>query len=397
MTTQNRPGETQPIAFLSVAFRPFFLLGSLWSALALGIWVASLGAGFPIPAHLPAMEWHIHEMLFGFGGAAIAGFLLTAVANWTGRPPVRGVPLAALVLLWCLGRAANLAPTLPPWLVASVDCLFPLCVAILVARELIAAGNRRNLVMVALLLLFGCADLLMYLEMGDINLPPGVGWRLALAIVVGLIALIGARIIPAFTRNWLGRHDLRSPPDEPLALARAAPVVLLAGLAAWAIAPDARGGGWALVVGAALTAARLLYWQGWRTRSDALVLVLHLGYFWMAAGSLLLALATLVPEHVPQTLAIHALTAGAIGTMVLAVMSRVCRGHTGRALVADRLTVAIYAAINLSALVRVAAPFAPGDPMPFIQASAIFWITAYLLFAAWSLPIVLRPRPDGKP
>ena len=245
MTTQDRPGETPPIAFLSVAFRPFFLLGSLWSALALGIWVASLAAGFPVPAHLPAMEWHIHEMLFGFGGAAIAGFLLTAVANWTGRPPVRGAPLAALVLLWCLGRAANLAPMLPPWLVTIIDCLFPLCVAIIVARELIAAGNRRNLVMVALLLLFGCADLLMYLDIGDTRLPPGVGWRLALAIVVGLIALIGARIIPAFTRNWLGQHDLRSPPDEPLALARAAPVILLAGLGAWAIAPDARGGAWA--------------------------------------------------------------------------------------------------------------------------------------------------------
>jgi uncharacterized protein involved in response to NO len=386
---------TLPI--VSVAFRPFFLLGSLWSALALGIWIAAYALGAPLPIAAAPLDWHIHEMLFGFALAVIAGFILTAVANWTGRPPVRGAALGALAGLWVVGRALNLLSAwIPLWLTAAVDVAFPVVLALLVLREIVAARNWRNLMMPAPIVVLGISDALIYLEAAGRPLPVGIGWRLALAAVITMISVIGARIIPVFTRNWLATTGSVALPVSHRALDRSASIILHTGLLGWALLP-----GWwpfrvLLIGGSGLSLARLAGWRGFATHREPLLAVLHLGYLWMILGGAMLGLAGLTPA-IPETAAVHALTAGAIGTMVLAVMTRVCRGHTGRPLTAGWFTTSVYAVANLAAVARIAAAFAPGVFLALLTAAAILWITAFLLFAAWSARVVLKSRVNATP
>jgi uncharacterized protein involved in response to NO len=388
----RRPG----LPLFSIAFRPFFLLGSMWSAAAVGVWVVVYLTGSGLPIRLAPVDWHIHEMVFGFALAAIAGFILTAVANWTGRPPVRGAVLAALTGVWALARGLNLVSSLVPlWLTAAVDLAFPAAITLLVLRETVAARNWRNLMMAAPIAVLGIADLLMYLEAAGRRIPAGLGWRLALAAVITLMAAIGGRIIPVFTRNWLAARGAAALPSSSRGLDRAQSVILHSALLGWAVLPDARAVAVLLILGAALSLVRLAGWRGLATRDEPLLAALHVGYLWMIFGAGLLGVSILVPA-VPGTAAIHALTAGAIGTMVIAVMSRVCRGHTGRALTADRLTVVIYALVNLAAMARVVAALWPAAAMQLFALAAALWIAGYLLFAAWCAPVVLRPRPDGK-
>jgi uncharacterized protein involved in response to NO len=384
------------LPLFSIAFRPLFLFGSIWSAAAVGIWIVVYLTGSGLPIRLTPVDWHIHEMLYGFALAAIAGFILTAVANWTGRPPVRGAVLAALTGVWALARGLNLASALVPiWLTATVDLAFPAAIAILVLRETVAARNWRNVMMAAPVAVLGIADLLIYLEAAGRRIPAGLGWRLALGAVITLISVIGARIIPGFTRNWLANRGAAALPSSSRGLDRAASVVLHSALLGWAVLPDARPFAVLLVVGAALSLARLAGWRGLATMDEPLLTILHVGYLWMVFGTGLLGVSVLVPA-VPRTAAIHALTAGAIGTMVIAVMSRVCRGHTGRSLTADRLTVVIYALVNLAAAARVIAALWPAASMRLLALAAALWIAAYLLFATWCAPVVVRPRPDGR-
>jgi uncharacterized protein involved in response to NO len=379
-------------ALFSFAFRPFFLLTSLWGALALGVWIAAYLGGTPLHGPLAPLAWHIHEMLFGFALAAIAGFILTAVASWTGRPPVRGGALGGLAALWVIGRALNLSPA-PVGLVAAVDVGFPAVLALLVLREIVAARSWRNLMMPAPIVVLGIADLLMYLEAAGLPVPAGLGWRLALAAVITLISVIGARIIPVFTRNWLARAGAGRLPVSYRTLDRLASVTLHAGLLGWALFPGLWPFGVLLIAGAGLGLARLAGWRGFATSREPLLAILHLGYLWMVVGAALLGLSVLTPA-VPQTAAVHALTAGTIGTMVLAVMGRVCRGHTGRPLTAGLFTVSIYGLVNLSAVARIAAAFASSASSALLTAAAAGWIAAFLLFAGWCAPIVMAPRVD---
>ncbi len=389
--------EERPFPLLSIGFRPFFLLGGIWSALALAIWIVAFAAGQPLPTAFPALTWHIHEMLFGFVLAAIAGFILTAVANWTGRRPISGVPLGGLVLLWGAGRILNLFSELAPlWITAAIDTAFPLLLALLVAHEIVAGRSRRNVMMPVPIAMLGLADLLMYLEQAGTSVPGGIGWRIALAAVITLISVVGARIVPTFTRNWLVARGATAFPRSNAWLDRIASVALHAGLLGWALFADMDVFGCLLLLGAALTLVRLARWRGWTTFDEPLLTILHIGYLWMVLGVALLGLATLTPA-VPQSAAVHALTAGAIGTMVLAVMTRVCRGHTGRPLTADGLAVMIYGSVNLAALARVGAGLLPEFFMVLLEISAAFWIAAFLLFAIWSAPIVWHPRADQKP
>ncbi len=381
---------------LSYAFRPFFLAAALWAALAIGLWIGMLTTELSLPSRFDPLDWHIHAMLFGFVPAAIAGFLLTAGANWTGREPVSGAPLALLVILWSLARLVQLIGAwLPLGVVIGTDLAFPIALTGTVAHELIAARNRRNYPMIVPLVVLTVAQLLMDLAAeGGFPSLAGYGWRLGLAAALILISVLGARIVPSFTRNWLLARHREPPPASGGLLERAAHALMPGALMAWAFLPQARWVGVLLVGGAVLNLWRLMRWRGMATREEALLLVLHVGYAWLVVGVGMLGIATLTPAF-PLAAAIHALTAGAIGTMILAVMTRVSRGHTGRTLTADRATIWVYALVVLAAAVRIAAALAARAQEDLLIASALLWIGAFGLFALRYAPLLLRPRPTG--
>ena len=377
---------------LACGFRAFFLAAALWAAIALALWIAMLLAGLQLPSRLAPLDWHIHEMLFGFVPAAVAGFLLTAIANWTGRRPVSGAALAALCVLWLLGRLDELVSAFfPAWLAIALDVAFPFALAAVVAREIIGAGNRRNYPMIAPVLVLALAQLTMDLgTQGGLSALTGYGWRLGFVAILILISVVGARIVPSFTRNWLVGHGEKRLPPAPGRLDRISIAVLHTALLAWAFFPSAAASGAALLVGAALTLWRLARWRGAATRSEALLLVLHVGYAWLALGVAALGISTLDPAF-PSSAAIHSLTAGAIGTSILAVMTRVSRGHTGRALSADGVTTLIYVLVILAACARIAAALAGEAYEELLIGSAALWISAFALFAARYAPLLLRP------
>ena len=351
-----------------------------------------LATGTALPSRFDPLSWHIHEMLFGFVMAAVAGFLLTAIPNWTKRLPIRGFPLALLAGLWLLGRIGCLISALvPAWLAVAADLAFPVVLATVVAREIITSKNWRNLPIVASVTVLGIANLLMHLEADGVTVPPGLGWRLGLAAVIVLISVMAGRIVPSFTRNWLAKRQIVNLPAVPGAIDRAALAVLHVGLFTWVFLPEFRPVGIILLLGAALNLWRLLRWRGAATAAEPLLLVLHVGYGWLVLGAALLGLAV-TDAHLPQSAAIHALTAGTIGTMTLAVMTRATLGHTGRALAADCSTVAIYLLVNVAAIVRVAAAIAEPSTMPLLVASGILWIGAFALFVLCYGPMLLLPE-----
>jgi uncharacterized protein involved in response to NO len=382
--------ENSGHVLLSHGFRPFFLIAGLWSAAAIAVWLWLLRTGGQLPSRFDPMTWHIHEMVFGFVMAAIAGFLLTAVANWTGRPPVRGLPLGVLVAAWIAGRVVCwFSAKLPAELVIAIDLALSALLAAIVLREVVLARNWRNLPMAAPVAVLGVANLLMHLESLGAGLPPGIGWRLAIAAIIVLVSAIAGRIIPAFTRNWLKKSGRGDVPAHGL-IDRASLGLLHLGILAWAFFPDSRNVGFLLVVAAALNLWRLLRWRGLAAREELLLLILHIGYGWLVMGVALLGIACLSPA-VPLGAAIHALTAGTIGTMILAVMTRATRGHTGRPLAADHSTGAIFVLVLLAGGARVAAGFDIWYPA-LLDGSAILWIAAYALFAVTYGPMLMRPR-----
>lgn len=395
MTTASpRVAGERVFALWSLAFRPFFLAASLWSAFALMLWIALFTTGATLPSRFDPLTWHVHAMLFGFVFAAVAGFMLTAIPNWTGRPPIRGGALGALVVVWLLGRIACLISELIPlWLAASVDLAFPLLLCAVVAREITLARNWRNLMMPVPIAVLAIADLMMHLEVASVELPAGLGWRLAIVAIIALITAIAGRIIPAFTRNWLVKRGHSVLPASHGLTDRLALAKLHTGLLGWAFLPASRAVGGLLVLAAMLNLWRLARWRGLATGAEPLLAVLHVGYLWVVLGTILLG-ASLFTTAVPEAAAIHAFTAGTIGTMVLAVMTRVSRGHTGRSLEADRTTTIIYAAIILAGATRVAASFAVAYSMFLLQISALLWVASFLLFASAYGPILVLPRID---
>jgi len=392
MTLQADVARPTAPVFLMHGFRPFFLAAALWSAAALAAWIVMLVSGTGLPSRFDPLSWHIHEMLFGFVMGTVAGFLLTAIPNWTGRPPVSGTPLALLAGLWLLGRIACLASAFTsPWLAIAADLSFPAVLVGVVAREIIAWQNWRNLPMIMPVSILGIANLLMHLEANGVAVPSGLGWRLGLSATIVLISVVAGRIVPSFTRNWLMKRQNASIPAPHGWIDRAALSALHAGLIAWAFFPAVRALGALLLLGGALNLWRLLRWRGTATVSEPLLLILHIGYAWVVVGTVLLGLA-IVDGDFPQSAAIHALTAGAIGTMTLAVMTRATRGHTGRVLSADFTTMLVYLLVNIAALVRVASAFGGSWTMPLLVASASLWIGAFVLFAICYGPMVLLPR-----
>ena len=379
-------------AFLTQGFRPFFLGAGLWSVTALAVWIFMFVTGAALPSRFDPLTWHIHEMLFGFVMAAVAGFLLTAIPNWTQRLPVSGEPLALLAGLWLLGRIACLISAfVPPWLATAADLSFPVVLVAVVAREIVAGRNWRNLPMVAPVTVLGIANLLMHLETDGVAVPAGLGWRLGLAAVIVLISVVAGRIVPSFTRNWLAKRRVTSLPAAPGWIDRAALGTLHAGLIGWAFLPDLHPIGLLLLLGATLNLWRLLRWRGGATAAEPLLLILHIGYAWLVLGAALLGF-SMLDAGLPSSAAIHTLTVGAIGTMILAVMTRVARGHSGRDLSADRNTSLIYILVTLAGITRVAAAFATGWTVPLLTVSACLWISAFGVFTLCYGPMLLLPR-----
>lgn len=382
--------------FLRGGFRPFFSGGAAWAVVALALWLVALAGGATLPTAFDALAWHRHEMLFGFVGAVIAGFLLTAIPNWTGRLPIAGPPLAALAGLWLAARIAVLfSAQVGPVVAAALDIGFYLVLAGLALREVLAAKNR-NIPVVGLVLLFGAANALDHAQAAGWVATGELGIWIAITIVTLMISLIGGRIVPSFTRNWMQKQGITERlPTQPgrfdFAVIGATAVALLA----WVILPEARIAGFLLLAAAALQGARLARWGGLRAIRDPLVFILHVGYFWVPAGLALLG-ASLLGAPFPRSTAIHALTAGAMGTMILAVMTRASLGHTGRELKASPQTVFLYLLVTLGAALRVAAPLGLVDYTIGMEVSAVAWAGAFLIFLGAYGPILFSRRPDER-
>lgn len=385
----------KPHPFLSYAFRPFFLLNSLFAIVVATIWMLALhGSGFvSLPANM--LYWHGHEMVVGFGLAAVAGFVLTAVATWTGRPAVQGKWLAVLVLSWLLGRVAMMtAAQLPYWLVACVDSVFPFLLTFLLGREVIGGGNRRNYPIVGFVLVLAMLNLLYHL--GSLRVLPGMD-RLALYFLIHMLLLmitvIAGRIIPNFTANWLrARGHERMPENHSLTNRIAVAATIATGVSA-SLTPFGPVTGTLAVVAALSHAIRLARWRGLATTSEPLLFVLHVAYLWLPVGYALTALAAFGLVF-PVTSALHALTMGAIGNMILAVTSRVALAHTGRALHAPRLIVVSYVVLSIAVVARVLSPLMPGLVVEMIDLSAVGWIVTFALFAGVYWRVLTGPRVD---
>lgn len=394
------PGAgSEPFGLWGRAFRPFFLGLAIYGALGVPWWTLAWLGRLPAPSWLVPMWWHGHEMIFGFAAAAIAGFLLTASPVWTGGPALTGAPLTALVALWVGGRIALAgAGWLPAWLVAAVDLAFLPAVALAVVRTLWGSGRTGNYALVGVVLALAAANGFMHADaLGLVPGAAGRALRFAVDGVVVLILVIGGRITPAFTQNALRLQGLeqtvRSPPWLNALAIGAAGALALATL----VAGRTHLSGLLAALAGLAVAARLAGWQTWHTRSDPLLWSLHAGSAWIVAGLLLVGASDL-GTSIPPAAGLHALTAGAMGSTILAVMTRVGLGHTGRPLELPGGVVWCYVLVYGAATARVAAAFFPAQGQrTLLLVSGLAWAAAFGLFAVRYWPILTTLRPDGRP
>jgi uncharacterized protein involved in response to NO len=389
-TAERMRAHTGP-AILSYGFRPFFLLGAIWAACVVAVWLPILGGALALPTAFSPLEWHVHELVYGYVPSIVAGFLLTAVPNWTGRLPVTGGPLLALVATWLAGRLAILTSArIGAPLAALVDLLFLACLAGVIAREIVAGRNLRNLKVLALLALLLLGNAVFHWE-AMTQASGGYGMRFGIGVIVLLITLIGGRIIPSFTRNWL----VRQPAGRlPTPFGRFDVVCLGAGalaIACWIARPEAWPTAAAAALACCLHALRLARWAGYRTVAEPLVGVLHVAYAFVPIGFLLLSLGIVAPRFVAPSGALHGWTVGAIGTMTLAVMTRASLGHTGQTLVASWSTQCIYAAIVVAAAARILSAFNIWHET-MLSIAATCWVLAFGGFALSFGPLLSKPR-----
>jgi uncharacterized protein involved in response to NO len=379
-------------------FRPFFLAAGLYAVVAVAAWAFVLRAGTAPFGALPPMLWHGHEMLYGFIGAAIGGFLLTAVPSWTGTRGFAGAPLMLLAALWLAGRIAFAAAAVLPWAaIAALELAFLPVLAFLIGRSLLRERNRNFPMLVIVAVLWGIdAAFLRAAAAGnfgaaDLALHAGIG------LVLLLVTLIGGRIVPAFTANTLRNRgipaDIRSwKPVEAAAIGAMALAVIVdaaAPLSAWAGAVAA--------IAALAQAVRLAGWRSLRTLDDPIVWVLHAAYAWLPLGLALKAV-NLLAGGAWAAQWLHALTIGVAATMILAVMTRASLGHTGRPLVVGRSIALAYGLLLLAALLRVFGPsLLPISYLGTVEAAALAWIAGFAIFVAVYTPVLTRERADGKP
>jgi uncharacterized protein involved in response to NO len=387
--------DYQGPALFSYGFRPFFFFGALYAGAIILLWLPAFYGHLALSTAFAPRDWHVHEMLFGFTSAIIAGFLLTAIPNWTGRLPLQGRPLMLLFSVWIAGRIAVSASAWIGWApAAAIDVAFLVLLAMAAAREVIAGRKWDSFKIVAIVTLFAAGNLAFHLE-AHLFGSAEYSTRAGIAVVITLIALMGGRVIPSFTRNWLARQK---PGRLPTSFGRFDMITIgfsAVVLMAWVVRPlDPIVGGLLLACGC-LHTVRLARWSGYRTFPDRLVLVLHLAYAFVPLGYILGALSAL--DLILPSAGIHAWTGGAIGTMTLAIMTRATLGHTGRRLEASFGTQAIYAAVIIAVLSRVCAVLEPEYTRPLLAVAGTAWAAAFLGFAACYAAALCMPRQSVVP
>ena len=393
MTDQaNESPSYQGPAFFSYGFRPFFLGAALFAGVAVPIWILLLAEVGHSNFLYPARDWHVHEMVFGFLPAVITGFLLTAIPNWTDRPPIRGRELMLLITLWLAGRLLIAVPWFTPLVSAIVDVGFLVAVAGLVWREIVVSKSWDRAPMGVLVSLLAGANIFFHvltLSGAETDRPE----RMALAMVMLLLTLIGGRLIPNFTGELL-ENSGRAERPAPFSLYDGLSIALVVfAVVSWIVQPSSMVTGWLFALAGLANLGRLIRWYGWATWRDPLVLILHVGYGWFALSLLILG-GAILGIGLPKEDAVHAFTSGAVGAMTLAVMTRASLGHTGRPRHAGPLTVLIYLLINLGAVLRVFGPMTDLPTNLVLGAAAGSWSGAYLLFAMVYGPFLLRPSLD---
>jgi len=389
-------------AILTYGFRPLFLGASVWAAFAMVLWVAMLTGHLRLPTALDPVNWHAHEFLYGYLSAVVAGFLFTAVPNWTGRLPIVGWPLGALAALWLAGRVAMaVSAGLPALLVAAIDLAFPTAFALVLLREIVAGRNWRNLMVLGLLGVFVLGNALFHWEAAQGGYAAqGYGLRLGLGAGIMMIAVIGGRIVPSFTRNWLVRRGPGRLPVAPMqTFDKLSLVALLTALLAWVIAPVHAVSGLALLFAGLLHLVRLARWAGERTLAEPLVTVLHVAYAFLPLGALTIGAEILLPGGLGMAGAQHLWMAGAIGLMTLAVMTRATLGHSGQPLSAGPGTVAIYSAMVLAVLTRVGAGVWPEQAAWLHGVSGLAWVAGFggyaVIYGRLLLRLPTKKRAEG--
>ncbi|MCB2106053.1 MAG: NnrS family protein [Rhodobacteraceae bacterium] len=381
-------------AILSFGFRPFFLVAGTWTVLSLALSTAMLANLLMLPIAFEKVDWHVHEQLYGYLPAVIAGFMLTAVPNWTGRLPVTGMPLLSLVLVWLIGRLAmcksaflGVMPT------AFLDVSFLLYFAFVIGREVVSGKNWKNLKVLILIGVMAAGNAIFHYEAAEFGVAAnGYGVRIGLAVAITLIMVIGGRIVPSFTRNWLARRVSES--QLPVPFNRFDIIAMVIGVAAlivWCFLPFHEATAYLCVVAGGVQALRLARWAGHLTLSEPLVLVLHVGYAFVPLGFVLIGLASLLPYSITPNAAVHAWTAGAVGVMTLAVMTRASLGHSGKPLTANFTTTCAYSLIVLATLLRVASGIADA-PDWSIELAAAAWVMGFGLFLTNYGPLLVRSR-----
>ncbi|NMM43098.1 NnrS family protein [Rhodospirillaceae bacterium KN72] len=393
VSSMDRVRNWQGPAVFSYGFRPFFLGAGLWAAVSMVLWVPLLSGHIDIPTAFDPVSWHAHEFLFGYLGAVLAGFLLTAVPNWTGRLPMVGWPLVGLFVLWAVGRLAVLyGSLLSPGVVAAADLAMPVALIVAIAREIVIGKNWRNLIVLAMATALAVGNALFHWEAATgAFAAQGMGLRLGLAAGVMMIAVVGGRIVPSFTRNWLVKRAAASLPAPPMGrFDRVALVALLAALVAWVGIPESAVSGALLAIAGVLHFVRLVRWKGGSTAAEPLVLILHIGYAFVPLGAVAMAVAVLTPDGLYVADAQHLWMAGGIGIMTVAVMTRATLGHTGQALTAGKGTLLVYGLIILSVMLRFCAGSLPFDGTMLYSLSGLSWILGYVGFVLFYGPKLLR-------
>jgi len=380
-------------AFFSFGFRPFFLGAALFAGVAVPVWVLIFAGAIGSHFLYAPREWHVHEMLFGFLPAVMTGFLLTAMPNWTGRTPLRGMPLLSLWVLWLAGRLA-VAAAPSPLIAAVVDAAFLVALAAFVWREIAAAGIWDRSPIGLLISLYAGANMLFHVSAWR-DVPTDVPERVALSVILLLLTVIGGRVTPAFTAEYFEEQRITPPPASFSRLDGLSILLVLIAALAWIVQPEGQAAGGLFIAAGLANLVRLARWRGWMGWGEPLVFILTVGYGWVVLS--LLALGGAILGVLPAANAAHVLTSGAVGTMTLAIMTRATLGHTGRPRQAGLMTVVIYVLVNLGAILRVFTPASDdstGLTNFLLGTAAVGWSGAYLLFALVYGAMLVRPSLD---
>ncbi len=375
---------------LRLGFRPFYLLTALLACVSVPVWVGAFLGYWDLKLEIPAMLWHAHEMLFGFAAGVIVGFLLTAVKAWTGQPTPRGALLGTLAFIWLAARVAAFVAPYPVY--AALDVALLPAVAVILLRVLILAGNKRNIPLIGLLLLMTAANVVFHLSaMGAITVPAVDALYAELSLILMVVAVMTGRVVPMFTKNVTPGLVINMPRKFELAVL----AVTALALALWVVVPAGAATAAVSAAAAVLHAVRLGMWHPQVTFKRPILWVLHASYAWMPIGFALLAAAQL--GWVAYSLAVHAFAVGVVGGLIIGMVTRTARGHTGRPLQASRGEVAAYALVLLAAVLRVLVPAVAPQWYRFaLDGAGCLWALAFLIYLVIYTPWLTRTRLDGK-